>query len=162
MQKPLSRTERRLLVILNTLLIALPLALLLLLFLALQGRNATDTSLTYTLRFYPIRDEYAGNVQVGDAVLDAVGKREIGTVTAVESAPALTETYDRTQNALRRVPYPNYTSVTVTVRARARAVSGGYQIGGFLLYRGGKLHVRLPHLVATGICTDIQTEVAPQ
>ena len=49
MQKPLSRTERRLLVILNTLLIALPLALLLLLFLALQGRNATHSSSFFTV-----------------------------------------------------------------------------------------------------------------
>lgn len=161
MQKPPSRTERRLLVILNTLLIALPLVLLLLLFLALQGRSVTDTSLTYTLRLYPIREEYAGNVQVGDTVLDAVGKREIGRVTAVESAPALTDTYDRTQGTMRRVPYPDYASVTVTIRTRARAVSGGYQIGGFLLYRGEKLHVRLPHLVATGVCTDIQAQLPP-
>ena len=80
----------------------------------------------------------------------------IGEVVAVERAPALTDTYDRTAKVMRRVPYPGHASVTVTVRTRARTVSGGYQIGAFLLFRGEKLHVRLPQLVASGVCTDIQ------
>ena len=154
MNKPLC--ERRMLAILNVLLVLVPILLLLLFLAALRPRSSPDVALTYTLRFYPVREEYAANVRVGDAVLDAVGKRAIGEVIAVERTPAMTESYDRTQGRIRRVPYPHYTSVSVTVRARACPVEGGYQIGPFLLFRGKKMHVRLPQLAASGHCTDIQ------
>lgn len=156
MEKTMSRRERCALTILNILLAVLPFLLLLLFFLALAPRKITDTTLTYTLRFYPVREEYATGATVGDSVLDAVGKREIGEVTAVERAPALTESYDADAGRICRVPYPGYTALTLTVRARAKEVEGGYQIGPYLLFRGKKMHVRLPHLVASGFCTDIQ------
>ena len=152
----MSRRERRALTILNILLVVLPLLLLLSFFLALAPRKITDTTLSYTLRFYPVREEYAAGAAVGDSVLDAVGKRVIGEVVAVERSPALTESYDASAGQIRRVPYPGYTAITLTVRARARAVDGGYQIGPYLLFRGKKMHVRLPHLVASGFCTDIE------
>ena len=155
MEKELSRTERVSVTLLNILLILLPLSLLILFLLSLAPRRMTDTSLQYTLRFYPVREEYAGNVQVGDSVLDAVGKCVIGEVTAVERTPAMTESYDRTAGRVRRVPYPGYEAVTVTVSARAQTVQGGYRIGPYLLYRGKKMHVRLPHLTASGFCTEI-------
>lgn len=156
METLMSLRERRALTILNILLIVLPLLLLLLFFLAMAPRKITDTTLTYTLRFYPVREEYAAGAAVGDSVLDAVGKRVIGEVVAVERTPALTESYDAGAGKLRKVPYPGYTAITLTVRARARTTEGGYQIGPFLLFRGKKMHVRLPHMVATGFCTDIQ------
>ena len=155
MEKELSRTERVTLTLLNILLVILPLFLLILFLLALAPRKMTDTNLYYTLRFYPVREEYAGNVAVGDSVLDAVGKRVIGEVTAVERTPAMTESYDRTAGRVRRVPYPGYATVTVMVCARAQTAEGGYQIGPYLLYRGKKMHVRLPHLTASGFCTEI-------
>ena len=155
MEKELSRAERAMLTILNVLLIVLPLSLLLLFILALAPRKITDTTLSYTLRFYPVREEYAGGVTPGDRVLDAVGKREIGEVVAVQRTPAMTDSFDRTEGRVKRVAYPGYESVTVTVRARAKEVEGGYHIGPYLLFRGKKMHVRLPHLTASGFCTEI-------
>ncbi len=155
-QNPLSRRERRMLATLDFFLIAVPLALLVLFLLALSLRNRPDTALTYTLHLYPIREEYAGNVAVGDSLLDAVGKREIGRVVGLSVSPAMTDSYDREAKKMRRVAYPGYASVTLTVEAQGRATSGGYHIGPFLLYRGEKMHVRLPHLTASGFCTDIR------
>lgn len=155
-QNPLSRRERRMLTALDFFLIAVPLALLVLFFLALSLRNRPDTTLTYTLRLSPIRAEYAGNVAVGDTLLDAVGKREIGRVVALSVAPAMTDAYDREEKRMRRVVYPGYASLTLTVEARGRATTGGYQLGPFLLYRGERVHLRLPHLSASGFCTDIR------
>lgn len=156
-RNPISRSERRMLATLDFFLIAVPLALLVLFILALSLRNRPDTTLVYTLRLFPIRAEYATAAAVGDRLLDAVGKREIGEVIGVSVAPALTDVYDREAKRMTRVPYPGYACLTLTVKARGCAGTGGYHIGPFFLFRGEKLHVRLPHLAAGGYCTDIRT-----
>ena len=155
MQKT-TRTERHMSAVLDFFLILVPLVLLILFFLSLSLRNRPDTALRYTLRLYPVRTEYAGNVAIGDSLLDAVGKREIGRVVDIEVGPAMTDTYDRESGRMLRVAYPGYASLTLTVEARGREATGGYHIGAFLLYRGEKMHVRLPHLTASGLCTDIR------
>ena len=75
MQKNPSHSERRMLAVLDLFLIVVPLVLLVLFFLALSLRNRPDATFLYTLRLYPVREEYAGNVAIGDSLLDAVGKR---------------------------------------------------------------------------------------
>ena len=155
-QNPPLRRERWTLTLFDIFLFAIPLVLFLLFLFALSPRERADTTLTYTLRLYPIREEYASLVAVGDPLLDAVGKREIGEVLAVTCTPAMTDIYDRNAKEMKRVAYPGYAALTLTVRARGCAEPGGYRLGAYLLFRGEKMHVRLPRLTASGFCTDIR------
>lgn len=161
MENPPSRGERRLIALVNILFILLPLAFFLLLCLGFRARSTPDATLVYTVRLRPVREEYAAEVAVGDRLLDSVQKCEIGEVVSFSRGPAVTETYDSQEKRMKRTPYPGYETITLTVRAEARTRQGGYQIGPFLLYRGQKLHLRLPHLVASGFCTDIQAQTSP-
>ncbi len=161
MENPLSRGERRLVLLVNVLFLVLPLVFFLLLCLGLRARSTPDTVLVYTVRLYPVREEYASVLAIGDRLLDSVQKCEIGEVVSFSRAPAMTETYDRETGRMKRTAYPGYEEILLSVRAQSRATEGGYQIGPFLLFRGQKLHLRLPHLVATGFCTDIQVQASP-
>ena len=158
MEKPTARGERRLLALINILFVLIPLVFFILLCVGLRVRHATDTALLYRVRLFPIKKELAAEVAVGDALLDGVQKCEIGEVVAFERQDALTEVYDRESNTMRKMPYPGYEVLTLTVRASAQRAQGGYRIGPFMIYRGQKLHLRLPHLSASGFCTDIQAQ----
>lgn len=158
MENRLSRGERRLLALINTLFVLVPIIFFVLLCLTLRVRSAQDTALVYTVRLYPVRKELTFDIARGDRVLDSVQKCEIGEVLSFSRAPAVTEVYDRRTGRMQRATYPDHETITLTVRASASAVEGGYRIGPYLLYRGQKLHLRLPHLTATGFCTDIQAQ----
>lgn len=160
MEKVLTRGERRRLAVIDFLFILLPLVFFVLLCVALRARSTPNTNLIYTVRLYPVREEYAAEIAVGDPLLDSVQKCEIGEVLSFSREPAVTETYDRTAGKMKSTVYPGYETITLTVGARARAGEGGYRVGPFILYRGQKLHLRLPHLVASGFCTDIQAQAS--
>ncbi len=118
---------------------------------------ARSEPITYTLRLSPLREEYAHELSTGDTVLDAVGKRRIGSITEVSVAPATTDVYDRTARVRRRVPYPGYVTVTLTVSADAIRTKDALSVSGFPLYRGDSIYLRFPHLAARGVCTAIAT-----
>lgn len=160
MEKVLSRGERRLLAVIDFLFILLPLVFFILLFVLLRVRSTPDTSILYTVRLYPVREEYAADIAVGDRLLDSVQKCEIGEVVSFHRAPAQTEVYDRKEGRMKSRIYPGYETIILTVETLAKTGEGGYQIGPFTLYRGQKLHLRLPHLVASGFCTDIQAQAS--
>ena len=65
-QRPLSRSERWMLAFLDFFLVAIPLALLILFFLALSLKHRPDTAPSKNLRLYPVCEEYT--VRVSDGV----------------------------------------------------------------------------------------------
>ncbi len=117
-----------------------------------RGMGRADTALTYTLKLNAIREEYTHAIKVGDRVLDAVGKRQIGRVTAVHLSPAFTETYSQNKNALVRTPYPGRVDLTLCIETQAKASGTGYSIAGFVLTGGKLIPFRLPNFVGRGVC----------
>ncbi len=157
MAKSKTRTDRVAVVIINTLTVLFLLALVCLFFYAARPRHLLghDTSLSYTVTLNTVRAEYTTDIHVGDRVLDAVGKREIGRVESYKITPAVTETYSRRRNCLRAVEYPDHVTLTLTVRADARREGNEYTLSGFRLFGGKSIPLRLPNFVGTGVCTAI-------
>lgn len=155
MEKKQTRLDRVAVACINTLILLVAALLFCGLLYAAKPRNLwqNDTALTYTVKLTAVRAEYTGDIHVGDTVLDAIGKREIGRVTAFSITPAMTETYSRRENRMRMVEYPGRVTVTLTIAAEARGAEGGYTIAGFPLHRGRKTPLRLPNFVGTGVCT---------
>ena len=114
--------------------------------------------ITYTLRLSPLREEYASELCVGDTVLDAVGKRQIGSIREITVLPATTDVFDRVARTRRRVPYPGYVTVTLTVSADGVRTEEAMTVNGFPLYRGDGIYLRFPHLSARGVCTAIASD----
>ena len=154
MEKNPSRTDRVAVACINTLMILIGALLFCGLIYAAKPRNLwkNDTTLTYTVKLTAIRAEYTGDIHIGDRVLDAVGKREIGEVVDFSITPAMTETYSRKENRMRMVEYPGRVDVVLTVRCAAREAANGYSIAGFTLTGGKRVSLRLPNFVGTGVC----------
>ncbi len=157
MDHPSSRRYRFFLFLANAFTIILLISLLLLFLAAARPRALAPRGepIGYTLRLSPLPEEYAAELSVGDTVLDAVGKREIGSVSAVSVTPAMTEVFDRTARTRRRVAYPGYVTVTLEISAEAVRRDGTLTVAGFPIYRGDNIPLRFPHLTAHGVCTAI-------
>ncbi len=157
MDRSSSRTARALILCADILFFLLIGAGLVLFLYAASPRvlRASTRPITYTLRLSPLEEAYASELSVGDTVLDAVGKREIGHISHITVTPATTEVFDRTARTRRRVPYPGYATVTLTISADAVRTDECFSVSGFPLYRGDSIYLRFPHLAARGVCTAI-------
>lgn len=116
----------------------------------------SNAEITYSVRFTMVREEYTHDLHEGDHALDAVRKTGIGTVTAYELSPALTETYSQKENRMRMTEYPHHVTLTLAIRTPARLTERGYTVAGTPLSIGQKIAVRLPNFVGEGIVTAIQ------
>lgn len=158
MKKSLSRTDRLAVFFIDALCMLLPLTLLVCLLFAARpkGWEKHETALVYTVTLSAVREEYVHGICPNAPVLDAVSKRPIGELIAYEITPATTQSYSKKANCMRLVDYPGYKTVTMTIRAEGKAQPGGYSLGGFSLYRGERISLRLPNFVGTGICTALE------
>ncbi len=157
MEKPLSRLDRIAVFCINALSLLLPLCLLIFLLLVARPKTEEVHELLYTVTLPAVRAEYTdGMATGGERVLDAVTKRPIGQLQSLTVTQALTEHYSQQTQEMRLLALPGHRTVRLTVRARGHAVAGGYSIGGYTLYRGAPLSLRLPRFVGTGTCTDLQ------
>ena len=158
MKKSSSRTDRIAVACINTTIILIGVLLFCGLLYAAKPRNLwkNDTELTYTVKLTAVRAEYTTDIHVGDRVLDAVGKREIGEVVAFAITPAMTETYSRNENRMRMVEYPGRVDMLLTVRCTAKKAENGYSIAGFPLVGGKTIPLRLPNFVGTGVCIQLE------
>lgn len=158
MNKSLSRADRIAIRLIDVACILVSLLLLACLFYAGRPKRADsqDSLLLYTVTLPAVREEYVHGISHGSPVLDAVSKRQIGELVDYRITPAYTQSYSSRTNSMRLVAYPGYKTVTMTIRTRGTAQKGGYSLSGFLLYRGERISLRLPTLVGTGICTDLQ------
>lgn len=157
MAKPLSRTDRAAVAVLDGffLLVILLLCSALLVFSRPRIPASLD-SLTYTVRFPHLREEYVTEIHEGDAVLDAVGKRSIGRVVSYTVEPALGNSYDKRSGTLRRTPYPGYVTLTLLVRASGTLLpTGEASLSGLALMRGRQLSLRLPNFAGRGTVSEI-------
>ena len=163
MKQTLSRTDRLVVFFMDTLCILIPLSLLICLLLAAKPRQLDPgkTELLYTVTLSAVREEYLHGIQIGAPVLDAVSKRPIGELIDCEITQATTQSYSKRAGCMRRVAYPGFQTVTMTIRARGAAMPGGYSLGGFTLYRGERISLRLPDFVGTGVCTALDTAHRP-
>ena len=109
----------------------------------------------YVLEVGEIRSEFCQKAAEGDAVRSADGGEQIGKVSAVSSVPAQ---YTGTDSSGAPVlsDIDGYSTLYVTVEARAKQVSTGYTVGGTLINTGNSLDVRLPSLCFEAKCISVE------
>ena len=74
----------------------------------------------YTVEFGTVRDEFVGNIKVGDVLIDAASQRTIGVVEGVEYNRSSTYSYDKDLGQIVAREYPDHSDFIVTVRAKGQ------------------------------------------
>lgn len=113
-----------------------------------------DAPIFYTVKLNFIRDDIALHIKEGDIVTDGISGENIGTVTKVDYAQALSENYSSEKNEMVISECEGYSDVYITVKAEAKRKNSVLQIGSYTLNRGKTMFLHLPDFAGEGICVS--------
>lgn len=118
----------------------------------------TTVNIEYTIEIKGIEDNYVGNIRVGDAVIDSVTKKGIGTVSAVENTPMIEYLLDSEEGVIEEKEYPGYANMLVTISCPATRSEKGYTINGYRVAIGVLHYLQMPRFQGSGYCIGVQEQ----
>ena len=110
----------------------------------------TDHTVLYTLQFRGIDPEYADKVAVGDTVVEAAKRFNLGTVTAVSSEPYVKDVFDEATGEMVAAVHPDYITLNVTLTADGYYADGSYYINGSRVAVGVGISIHAKNFAGTG------------
>ena len=110
----------------------------------------TDHTVLYTLQFRGIDPEYADKVAVGDTVVEAAKRFNLGTVTAVSSEPYVKDVFDEATGEMVAAVHPDYITLNVTLTADGYYADGSYYINGSKVAVGVGISFNAKNFAGTG------------
>lgn len=115
------------------------------------------SSVVYTVQFKKIRAEFSDNIDVGDIVVDAQKRHNLGEVSGVTSKFYELEIYDNENNSRAVAVNPDFITIEMQVKATAYVSNGmcylkdsGKEIG-----IGTAMYIHLPDFCGTGYISDM-------
>jgi len=137
------------------------------LLLRFSGRSAGSVSVipagsqetvVYTVELQGMYNDSAKLVKPGDAFIDKVEKRALGTVVSVNLVPARTLQNDLVSGNRIVVEIPERTDAIVTVTAQATVTDSQITVDGYAIRVGTKVSIDGPLYNSGGFITDIVRE----
>lgn len=110
----------------------------------------TDFTMLYTLQFKGIEREYADKIAVGDTVVEAAKRFNLGTVTKVDVEPYIKEVFDEETGTLVPAVHPDLVTMNVTLSADCYLSGGSYYINGSRVAVGTGISIHAKNFAGTG------------
>ncbi len=124
-----------------------------------MGRNDTDAGvqnrIQYVVEMQNLTEDKFASIQIGDKVLDSVGKTEIGVVTALDKVPYTVNVYNTVSGKLESVEVEGRYSLLLTVEAYADVTQEAINIGSYRVAVGRGINVQSKNFVGTGYCLSV-------
>ena len=122
----------------------------------IEGFGSNSMTIEYEVSITRIREEFRGNVNVGDKVVDSVKLMEIGEITNVQYVDSVNIITELNSTKIRYPIYPEHLDMTMTIRAEAVISDGFYMINGYHIAVGELVSIRVPNFTEAGYCTTIR------
>ena len=123
--------------------------------------NASEVSLTYTVKLSNVDSELVDLIKQGDEVVDSVSKNSLGRVYIIEDRT--TKSTELGYNEVdgeyegKWVEKADKYDITVQIRATADYEEGiGYSVNGVRVAIGEEFQLRFPNFAWTGYCTELK------
>ena len=118
--------------------------------------GAPTTKITYVVELTGIDDALSDNISIGETLIDAAKKMNIGTIVAVETQPYVYLGKNLTDGTMELTTVDNKSTIYVTVEADATLTGIAYSISGYDIYVGEKVYLSLPDFTGTGYCISLK------
>ena len=118
--------------------------------------GAPTTKVTYVVELTGIDDALSDNISVGETLIDAAKKMNIGTIVAVETQPYVYLGKNLPDGTMELTTVDNKSTIYVTVEADATLTGISYSISGYDIYVGEKVYLSLPDFIGTGYCISLK------
>lgn len=123
------------------------------------GVDATakeDMTIEYTIQFRGMMPEFCDNVDVGETVIDAQKRLNLGTVTRVRTEPYTKDVYDEQLEKMVVATHPEYLTLYITVEAPGYLSEEMYYLNGIKMAVGNGISIHMKNLCATGYINDMR------
>lgn len=120
-----------------------------------QNQEINYTNIQYVVEVQNVDKQFEEIVKVGQAVQDAVKRKNIGTVSGVQAAQyqILTFDYESGQQAVSDVE--NKIVLKITIEAQAIETDHAFTVDGCVIRVGQQYSLALPDMYCVGYCTYI-------
>lgn len=109
----------------------------------------------YVIEIQEVEDRFDGSVKKGDAVQDAIERKNIGTVVGVQSSDFQKITFDY-DTGMETVSYVEGRIVLdITIEATAIVTDKAYTVDGCEIRVGEQYSIMLPEFYGVGYCIKI-------
>lgn len=115
-----------------------------------------DMKIEYTIIFRGMMPELCDNVAVGEKVIDAQKRLDLGTVTRVRTTPYTKDVYDEQIEAMVEATHPEYLTLYITVESPGYVSEEWYYINGIKMAVGNGISIHMKDLCATGYINDMR------
>jgi len=116
----------------------------------------TQETVVYTVEFQGMVGDTAELIRPGDALVDKIEKRPMGTVVSVETMPSRISQKDYVSGDRIIAVVPYLTDAVITVTAEATVTDSQISIGGFIVRAGARASVNGPLYHGNGFIIDIE------
>jgi len=116
-----------------------------------------EVTVQYKIEIPLLRNEFVPEINKigrGDKITDSVRGYDIGEIHHVSVDRAMEYTEDSERGIVKLVPYPDYSKVVITVRAKARIDEPNYYVNGRVIMKGIMMYFRTQHFTGYGQCVE--------
>ena len=121
----------------------------------------SQETITYTLELQGMRYGSAELIQVGDALIDNVERRALGTIVSIELMPAMMLQSSLATGDRVIVEVPERVDAILTVMAQATVTDSQISVDGFALRVGARASVNGPSYNGTGFVAYVERSDMP-
>ena len=115
-----------------------------------------NMTVEYTIQFRGMMPEFCDNVTVGEAVIDAQKRLNLGTVTAVWTEPYEKDIFDDRTGEMVSATHPDYLNLYIRVSSPGYVTDDMYYVNGIKMAVGIGLSIHTKNLCATGYVSDMR------
>lgn len=120
-----------------------------------NGGDGDTTRISYVVEVQKLTEDEYGTIEIGDKVLDSVGKYDIGVITAIDTVPYTVNMYNSVSGVMEQVVMEGYSSLRLTIEADATVTDYEITVGSYRIAVGKGINIQSRHFVGTGFCLTI-------
>ena len=120
--------------------------------------SGTKENVVYTLELQSMIGDTAQYIKPGDALIDRVEKRQIGTVVSVTLEQTTASMKDLKTGERHMVEVPGRTTAIITMTAEANVTESAISVDGIVIRVGVWLSVNGPLYNGSGFIVDIERD----
>lgn len=117
--------------------------------------EANYTKIRYVIEVVDVEERFDGAINKGDAVQDAVERKNIGTVVGVQSVPYEKITFDYDSGVESVATVEGRVVLDITVEATAVDTDKAFTVDGCEIRVGQQYSIMLPNFYGVGYCISI-------
>lgn len=110
----------------------------------------TDFVVQYTLQFKGLESKYADKIAVGDTVVEAAKRFNIGTVSRVDVVPYVKDVFNDETGEMAPAVHPDLVTVNVTLTSGCYRSGDSYYISGMRISVGTGISIHAKNIACTG------------